>query len=606
MVHRATRRGEGGIASVLLTALVSYAATANAAVPNSCADKIGNVIEMRGAVVEDGQAGMFKRRIELGSGRSREMIDLGIIKRGSGFDGTLGWSQDVSGGTHDLNSDFARALTTSQAWLDARQSCPPGAGSGWTSLGRKAEGAKEFDAWRVTPAGGAPIELWYDPGTHRLDRAFFQQAETRLVRHFADWREVDRGHLIAFTERDEFVEDQSEVTFHVALVVVEPAAGRGAFARPADPHDARIRGGKGVTEIPYADDHRTRIYVPVYLNGRGPFTFELDNGGHFILDAPTAKVVGLSPEGTFSSTGAGNAVARVGFVRVHELRIGDAIISDTPAKVRSFSRDANDRGPQPPRAGILGLELFERFTVAIDRRRKVVNLRLRGTPYPKPGGQPVPLIFEEDAPLIRGAVGGLPGNLMMDTGNAGATIVEHFWAQKNGLVKQLGSGLSDGEVRYSLGVVEVGPIRLAGETLSYYGPAERGSEYTRSVAAILGEPLLSRFDATYDYSRNLVWLNPVDGIGVLPFGRSGLLLEKLDDGNFAVYSTVPGSPAAQAGLKKGDVVSAIAGKASRLLSRADVGSIFRQAPGTSVDLTVVSSGSQPHAIQITLRDLLRP
>ena len=291
-MHRVRLSGRGKAFSVMLAVLVEYAVPTLAAQPTGCAGQVEDVVETYGAVVEDGLPGTFKRKIELGSGRSHEVIDLGIIRRSNGFDGKIGWSQDVSGGVHDLNSDFARALSMSRAWLDAHQSCPPDENSNWTSLGPKSEGASTFDAWRVTPAGGAPIDLRYDRATHHLDRAFLQQAETRLIRHFADWRIVDHGHLVAFSERDDYVEDESEVVFRVAAAVIKSAAAQGDFARPADPHDAGIRNGRNIAEIPYADDHRTRIYVPVYLNDHGPSAFEIDNGGHFILDSETAKKVG--------------------------------------------------------------------------------------------------------------------------------------------------------------------------------------------------------------------------------------------------------------------------------------------------------------------------
>ncbi len=602
-MHQMSFVCRAGVFVAWLLALSALAPSAVATPLCGSNDERG-VVVTSGTVVEDGIPGTFVRNVGLGSGRSRELVDFGVIKRGSGFDGRSAWSQDVSGATHTLNSEFAKALARSEAWLDVNQGCPPATGPEWAALGRKAEGPKTFDAREVTPPGGAPIELWYDPATHRLDRAIFQQAESRLVRHFDDWRLINGDHLVAFTWRDQGIEDQSELVYHVTSATVRRSVGRKDFSRPADPNDAKIRGDRPSTEIAYDDDNRTRIYVPVYLNGRGPFTFELDSGGHFILDAPTAEALGLVAEGSFSATGAGIGVARVGYVRVKELRIGDAVISDQPANVRTFSFNANDRGAKPPRAGIIGLELFERFTVGIDRQRKVVSLRLKGQPYREPQGQALPLLFDEDAPLVRGAIHGIVGNLMLDTGNAGSTIVEDFWAQKNGLVKQLSAGPSDGEVRYTSGAVTIGSTRLAGETMAYYGPAERGSEYTRSVAAILGEPLLSRLDAVYDYARGLVWLAPVDGVLARPFDRMGLKLAKAADGNFTVDLTLPGSAAELAGLKKGDVITEIAGRAARLLSRADAGSIFKQAPGTMVQMELISSGSPPRQVEVALRDLL--
>ena len=44
-------------------------------------------------------------------------------------------------------------------------------------------------------------------------------------------------------------------------------------------------------------------------------------------------------------------------------------------------------------------------------------------------GDKLALKFAEDAPLIAGSFAHRPGDFMLDTGNAGPTIIEDFWAQ---------------------------------------------------------------------------------------------------------------------------------------------------------------------------------
>jgi hypothetical protein len=108
---------------------------------------------------------------------------------------------------------------------------------------------------------------------------------------------------------------------------------------------------------------------------------------------------------------------------------------------------------------------------------------------------------------------------MLDIGNAGPTIIEDYWAQARGLRKKLSRGEQRGSQKLSKGAVGIGPFVRDDETVSYLGPAERGSEFTRSVAAIAGEPLLSRFDAVYDYGHQTVWLNPLQNVGPHSFEK---------------------------------------------------------------------------------------
>ena len=478
----------------------------------SCTWKPGELIRITGDVEQGGLRGTFSRSLALASGRFAEQVDLGIVKSGRGFDGRLAWSQDASGASHYLNSDFARRLSVSEAWVSANVGCPPPIRSSRaTHVGKDA--GSGLDVWRLTPSQGAPIELWYKHDSGQLERAVFRYSENTLIHHYSDWREVAPGKLLPFIQRDEDPEDESETTYEVRHT---ERITKASFTPARRPIDARIELASSTT-IPFEDDGRRRIYLPIYLNGKGPFEFELDNGGHFILTEATADALGLQPQGSFASTGAGNQVHHAGYVRVANLRVGKAEVVNQTAKVLPLAN--NDRGNLRPRAGILGLEFFEQFIVAIDHRNKSVTLRLISDPPHGHKGHPIPLLFDEDAALVHGGYENATGNVMLDIGNASPTIVEDYWAFEHGLRGKLAIGAPRGSAKLSRGVVSIGPFRLANETVAYLGPAERGSEYTRSVAAIIGEPLLSRFNAVYDYGHETVWLELLPDVAPLSFEK---------------------------------------------------------------------------------------
>jgi len=119
-----------------------------------------------------------------------------------------------------------------------------------------------------------------------------------------------------------------------------------------------------------------------------------------------------------------------------------------------------------------------------------------------------------------------------------------------------------GEAKVARAEITLGLFRAGNEVVSWYGPQARGSEHTRSVAAVVGEPLLSRFDIKFDYVHGRLWMLAVDGRSPVPFNRSGLTLSKLNDGSFRIASIIDGSPAAESGIKGGEIIDAVAGLSS--------------------------------------------
>jgi hypothetical protein len=462
--------------------------------------------------------------------------------------------------------------------------------------------------WRVTPNGGIPAMLRFDRRTGLLRQSEYRMWGNRLIRHYADWRDIDGRAMVAFAERDENPEDEETLTIALSYARLgKKLFPPSAFARPARPDDYAILGDAQFTKVPYEDDGGTRIYVPVFIDGKGPYAFEVDTGGHLIVGAELAQTLGLEAAGQFSNTGAGTAITQAGVAVTQEIRIGDAVIRRQPATVRPF---ANDRVTgKSPRVGLLGLELFERFALHIDRAKKEVTL----TPLEKfmgGSGTALPIRFIEDAPLTRGAYNGVHGDFEIDSGNAGPTIIEGYWAHEHALDIALAKGLrwSAGggyEQWLSRGDLEIGPIKLPHQIVSYVGQPVRGAESTRLQAGLAGEWVFHCFDMTYDYGRHLVWIGPRGECLEPPFNHAGLRVTKDGDG-LAVTLVVPGTPAEAAGIKPGDRIASIDGKEASTLSARDAAMLLAGPVGSELDVAFATKqGGDVRNVRLELVELIR-
>jgi len=562
-------------------------------------------LEMLGRTTGGGLDGVIRRVVDPRTGRWAEWTDYGGFQVASGFDGVTAWSRDRSGGSHRLNAAFAVELARSESWIARRGWCRA-AGADITPTGHRTDMGHSYSVYRVVPKGGAPIDLWIDAASGFPYRVVEQQAESHLVRTWSDWRRFPGGVRVARVERVEYPEDEAAETLTFAKIA--PARGE-AFAIPAPPRDFEILGAAQSTTVPYEADV-DRVFVPVSVDGHGPFLFEFDTGGHLILTSDAAAGLGLKPMGAFSSTGGGQAVIKAGFVQVHEIRIGDAVIRDQPVKVLPLS--SNERGPRLPRAGILGLELLERFAVHLDRRGHTMTLTPLARFRHSGPGTPLPLAFMEDAPLTAGAFEGESGNFELDTGNSGPAIVEGLWATKHGFADRLshgaaaignGVGGSYSEVT-SRAALALGPFSLPNELVSYVGIAARGSESVQDLAGNLGEPVLSQFDVTFDYARQTVWLAPLPDRSPRAFTRLGAGLAKEKSDRFDVVFVVAGSPAERAGLKAGDAITAIDGRPATAMAVFDARRVFLQPAGTTVMLTLTGAAGTSREMPIVLQDFL--
>ncbi|HZZ64368.1 MAG TPA: PDZ domain-containing protein, partial [Candidatus Baltobacteraceae bacterium] len=85
------------------------------------------------------------------------------------------------------------------------------------------------------------------------------------------------------------------------------------------------------------------------------------------------------------------------------------------------------------------------------------------------------------------------------------------------------------------------------------------------------------------------------------YERSGLFLVNMG-GKFAVADARPGTPSADAGIMRGDVIVAIDGKSTAGMSLDQIREAFRAPAGTVVHLTLASKSKAPRQVTLTLRD----
>ena len=121
---------------------------------------------------------------------------------------------------------------------------------------------------------------------------------------------------------------------------------------------------------------------------------------------------------------------------------------------------------------------------------------------------------------------------------------------------------------------------------------------------LVGNGLLKRYGTvTFDYSRrNILFEQPLAN-PENDFDRSGLQMKRSANG-FLVLDVVPQSPAAEAGLRVGDVITSVDGRAATDWRLPLLRDHLRLSPkGTRVQGEALR-GRRQQTFQLTLRDLL--
>jgi len=555
-----------------------------------------------GTTRSDGIDGEFVADVDFVNGRYSVVRSNPLFKTAAVFDGRVVWVQDRSNGVHPLDAPSAVAAAVTQSYLNRQAYLAPNFSSAHvTCKGERLQDGHAYNIVYITPKNGRAFEQWIDAKTHLVSQVIEKTPTSTVITRYSDYREI--GPLVL-----PFVvvqQEQGDVeTSTYASYTLNASKRDAAFRRPSPPNDVTMAARS--VSIPCEMAFGAPV-VYAAINGYKPLPFILDTGGHAIVTREAAALLHLTPRGAGSSGGGGASRVHLQYAHVDDVRIGTAHIKQQTFLVIPYGRDFTDRSPRPPLAGILGLEVFERFGITIDyARHRVILEHFDALPRI---GRRSRIAFEEDIPVTAASVDGVAGSFDVDTGNSGTTILFDAFLRAHRFLDRFRRG------EKATGSGTGGPVALTTHTLSAFAiggrefhrvvagfaaPAAAGSFSSMTSAGNFGYDILARFVPTFDYADGLLYLPAANHGPLSVYNKMGFSASKAADGAFIVARVRNGSSAAAKGIHIADRIEQIDGVKAQSLAATDLWALARRADGTPMSFHIVHA-NVPRDVRIRLK-----
>ena len=560
-----------------------FAANRRAVLDSATGETAGTLV-VRRAYAGQGLTGEFETTSDLAKGLFLERHQLSPTGDANAFDGKTAWMQDPSGAVTPQGGGDRPAVAVNQAFRNADLWWRADAGGAHVeSFGVDPDGRR----LKVTPRGGRPFEAWFDCATAHLTRVRETQGFMTFDFRYADYVPQAGRALPKIITIDDGGGEASLQTLTLISAVRAPARPASAYTLPRGaPRDWSLpAAGRITAPFRLANNH---IFVDVTVDGKGPFPFLVDTGGHGILTSPTVAALDLKSQGAMTSGGAGETRATSGYVQVSRLDLAGMTMRDQTMLKLDFS-------PKPVEGfqvgGMLGFEMFRRFVTVVDYERNELTLidpaRFTAADRAK-AGVAVPFVFYDHMPQVTGRLDGLPARHNIDTGSRSEVTLARPFVERTKLREAHPEGVAavDG---WGVGgparsyVIRTKSLTLGDVTIDApvagLATQAKGVFSDENFDGNIGSGLLKRFVVTFDYEHQIMYLRriatpPADAGS---FDRCGCWLNLGDDG-FEIKDIAPGGPAEAAGLKVGDVVTAIDGAPASGMRLTDARAMMRVAP----------------------------
>lgn len=571
-----------------------------------------HTLRLAAAVSAAGLQGTGRQWLEIGGSRFAESYITDPVSGGDGYDGRDVWNRDGSGLVWVDGGDAGRATTLASVYVENdRLYTPEHAGAAVMWAGTKSDRGVTYDALRIVPQGAKlPFELWFDRATHRPARSVQAVGPITAVSTYSDYHRV-AGIMVPYRTQNE-TSDGNRNDATVDAVAVDPADAADHLRKPASSvHDFAIADGATETTIPF-DLVENHVYLYVMLNGKGPYRFIYDTGGVNIVDPAVAQEIGAAGKGAVQGGGVGSATESLSFANVDAMTIGGATLTHqlfAVAPVRQGFGISSGR----PVDGLIGFEVLARFVTTFDYAHHRVVLAMPGNVTPPAGADVIPFVLDSRQPQFPCTIDSIATQCSLDTGARDSiTLFSPFIAAHPEVVPA--TLASAGVNGYGFGGPALGRLgRLTSFGVGRFTVPQIVADLTTQsqgafaapfIAANVGGNLFRRFTLMLDYGKQTMALAPNAAFSEPDvYERAGLFLLNRS-GKKVIADVRPGTPGDGAGLKKGDIITAIDGADAAGLSLEAVRARFTADAGTMLRLKITHADDSTAVVVVTLRDYI--
>jgi hypothetical protein len=350
-----------------------------------------------------------------------------------------------------------------------------------------------------------------------------------------------------------------------------------------------------------------QLLVPVRVNGSRPLWCELDSGGGgalMFLDLATAAGIGVAPTTLGRSTGATDPAASVDGRAQVDLAFPGLEIPSQELVIK----------PKPlpgDKEGVIGLMLLGKYVVELDHASPAVRLHnAEKFRYSGPG-QAIPFTIENQNPYVTVSLtlrsgDEIRGHFVIDTGAAGSiAYLAKSFADRIRLLARVVKSAPDslGLTACRIERLSLGPFSVERPIIDQF--AAMGFGGSAEPSGMLGIDFLRRFKIFMDWGRKQITLEPNRYYREPSrFDASGIRVYRLAGEHQAVqiFQVLPGTPAAEAGLREGDNLIALDDVPVERMSPGMVHETLRE-DGREITL-LVQRQTEVFTLKLRLRKLL--